>query len=68
MRLLETHLHAPAAPPTDVDTTGSTGAIVAQVVVSAADAWIQTPHGQFKGGLAAVVALVLVLAPSLEKP
>ncbi|MCK6591798.1 MAG: hypothetical protein L6Q76_29965, partial [Polyangiaceae bacterium] len=47
-------------PPTDVDTTGSTAAIVAQVVVSAADAWIQSPHGQLRGGFAAGVALGLV--------
>ncbi|NUQ74300.1 MAG: hypothetical protein HUU21_12145 [Polyangiaceae bacterium] len=42
-----------AAPPTDVDTTGSTTAIVAQVVVTLADAWIQSPHGQLRGGFAA---------------
>jgi hypothetical protein len=49
-----------AAPPTDVDTTGSSPEIDAQAVTTAPEDWTQNPYVQIEGGFLAGVSLGLV--------
>jgi hypothetical protein len=49
-----------AAPPTDVDTTGSSQEIDAQAATTAPEDWTQNPYVQLEGGFLAGVSLGLV--------
>jgi len=49
-----------AAPPTDVDTTGSSPEIDAQAATTAPEDWTQNPYVQIEGGFLAGVSLGLV--------
>jgi RHS repeat-associated protein len=49
-----------AAPPTDVDTTGSSPEIDAQAATTAPEDWTKSPYAQLEGGFLAGVSLGLV--------